>query len=214
MKKAIFITLCSFTSLCFSQTTSDIFNGSDYEYTYLGIDYSHAKFVGEFSQIAASGTKGVVAIKDDYFTGWNNVVNNERDKYSLKDALRKDQINYALDDIRQINESTVVEEMEGSIVRFSKDDIQGFINNSNYSVAKGIGIMFFAEYLDKNSVEACFHFVIISMESKEILIHERMTNSPGGFGLRNYWIRPVYLSIEKIRMSLYKRWKKEHAIKK
>lgn len=213
MKNSILIILCLITYISFSQSTADVFRASDFEYTYLGIDYSHAKFKGNFSQISSAGSTGVVAIKDDYFVKWNYVVNNERAKYSLEDALRKDEINYDLDAIEQINENTIVEEMEGKVVKFSKEDIQGFINNSDYSINEGIGIMFVAEYLDKGKVEACFHFVMFSMESKEILIHERMVNPPGGFGLRNYWIKPVYLSIEKIRKKLYKSWKKEYSTK-
>tara|TARA_B110000285_G_scaffold208885_1_gene249432 strand:+ start:1175 stop:1816 length:642 start_codon:yes stop_codon:yes gene_type:complete len=213
MKNLILIPLCFIVYNCFSQAPVDIFTTSDYNYTYLGIDYSHSKFNGDFSQFNEAGTKGFVTIKSEYFTAWNGVVYNEQEKYNLKDALRKEHINYELEDVRLINENTVVENMEGSTVTFSKSDIQEFINNSKYTVTDGIGIMFIAEYLDKNRVEACFHFVMINMISRDVLIHERIVNKPGGFGLRNYWIRPVFLSIEKIRKSLYKGWQKEYVIK-
>jgi len=208
MKKSLLFLLCSIGSFSFAQTTSDIFSSSDYNYTYLGIDYSHTKFVGGFSQFFGSGTKGVVSIKEDYFVGWNNVVNNERDKYNLRDALRKESITYDLSAISEINANTPVEEMEGAAVTYTKEDIQEFINNSDYGINEGIGILFIGEYLSKPDEKACFHFVMISLETKEILLHERMENQPGGFGLRNYWIRPVYTSIEQIKKDLYKKWKK------
>jgi len=208
MKKSILIILVFTVFNSLSQTTADIFSASEYKYTYLGIDYSHAKFKGGFSQFSSAGSTGVIAIKENYFSSWNNVVNNERAKYSLQDALRKEDINYDLDAIQQINEGTVVEEMEGKTVTFLKEDIQEFIKNSKYSINEGVGIMFLAEYLDKGKVEACFHFVMFSMDSKEILIHERMISAPGGFGLKNYWIKPIYLSIQKIQKKLYKNWRK------
>ena len=214
MKNSILIILCCATFTSFSQTAADIFTASDYQYTYLGIDYSHAKFNGNFSQFAEAGSTGVVAIKAKYFTGWNYVVYNEREKYSFQNALRKENISYDLDDIGLINDNTVVEDMEGAAATFTQEDIQGFINNSEYTVTEGVGIMFIAEYIDKNKVEACFHFVLVNMETKEILIHERMVNQPGGFGLRNYWIKPIYASVATIKKSLFKRWKKEYAVKK
>ena len=212
--KVIILTLaCTFSILTFAQNTSDIFRPTDFEYTYMGIDYSHAKFIGEFSQFESAGNVGISAVKDKYFEGWNGVVKNEKEKYSFKNALRKDQVEYNLSDITSINNNTAVENMEGKALNYSRDDIQGFVNNSAYTIEKGIGIMFIAEYLDKEKVEACFHFVMVNLASKEILIHERMIGEPRGFGLRNYWISPVYQCLKIIDSKLYKKWRKEYLVK-
>lgn len=211
MKALNIFIFCIVASSSFAQKITDIFKSTNYNYTYLGIDYSHAKFEGTFTQFSDAGYKGVSTIKNQYFKSWNNVVVAEHDKYSFETALRKEYITYNLDDIFQINAGTVVENMEGSRIKFSKEDIQLFINESEYSITEGIGILFIAEYLDKNRTDACFHFVMVNMSSKNILIHERMTNAPGGFGLRNYWIRPIYLSIRDIRNNLYKGWKNQYA---
>ncbi len=156
---------------------------------------------------------GISAVKDKYFEGWNGVVKNEKEKYSFKNALRKDHVAYNLSDITLINNNTAVENMEGKALNYSQDDMQGFVNNSNYTIEKGIGIMFIAEYLDKEKVEACFHFVMVNLATKEILIHERMIGEPRGFGLRNYWISPVYQCLKIIDSKLYKKWRKEYLVK-
>ena len=62
--------------------------------TYLGIDYSHAKFIGQFSQFADAGDIGIVSIKNNYFGGWNGVVYKEKDKYNFQDMLRKENISF------------------------------------------------------------------------------------------------------------------------
>ena len=201
------ILLLSFTSI--SQEKADLFKSSDYKYHYVGIDYSHAKFIGDFSQFSASGTKSVVQIKQVYFESWNTVVTKEREKYDLEGSMRKENIMYDVDVSALINSKTIVENMEADYVApFSQDTVQGFINGYNLGHEKGIAFMFVCEYLNKNKAEGCFHFLAINLSDKKIILHERMKGDAAGFGIRNYWIHPVHDIITQINKE-FKKWKKE-----
>ena len=212
MKKTLTLIIAAFsTVLAFGQTAADVVQASDYEFTYLGIDYSHAKFIGDFSQFNGAGEAGVITIKNEYFDRWNNLVVKEQDKYNLRDMLRKENITYSTDVITAVNDETSVEEMEAqSAKEFAQDDVQSFINEYSFEQKEGIGVLFMAEYLNKNAEEGCFHVVIINMETKEILLHERIVAVAGGIGLRNYWARPIYEAIGIVKKKSFKRWKKEH----
>ena len=48
------------------------------------------------------------------------------------------------------------------------------------------------------------------METKEVLVQERLMGEPGGFGLRNYWVRPIYNIIRDIEKKQYKIWKSKY----
>ena len=211
MKTIITLTILFTASLGFSQTAADIFKKTDFEYTYLGIDYSHAKFIGDFSHFAEWGEIGYVRLKEEYFDRWNNVVIREPDKYNLEEMLRKDYVGTDLSTIRKVNSETATENMEGrSSKPLAKEDIQGFIDKYTFKQKEGIGVLFVAEYLNKTLEEGCFHFVAINMKTGKILIHERFTEEAGGFGLRNYWMRPIYLMIDKIKAVHYGRWRKRY----
>lgn len=197
------------TSFGFAQTPKDVVTSSGFKFTWVGIDYSHAKFVGNFSQFADAGQKGMIAIKEGYFYNWNELVLREQEKYSVADMLRKEMMNYDVDAMHKINEGTPVEEMEGRAVEFTKEDVQGFIKDYKFD-NDGIGVMFLAEYLDKYKENACFHVVIFNMENNEIILHDRVIGEAGGFGLRNYWARPILLTMEHVGKRSFKVWKKQY----
>lgn len=209
--KAIFtLFLLLFLNRTQAQTAKDLFTASDVKISWLGIDFSHVKLIGDFAQFNDAGQKSVVDIKDQYFPAWNKLIVSEQDKYDLKGMLRKENIIYDIDMITNINAKAPVEEMEAqNTPDYSLTDIEKFIKKLTIKNKDGIGILMIAESLNKNAVEAYFHFVAINMSTKEILIHERIKSEPSGFGIRNYWAGSIYQVIKKIKVTYYKRWKSE-----
>ena len=182
-----------------------------YSYTYLGIDYSQAKFIGDFAHFSDAGKTSMVYIKTEYFGRWNAVVENESEKYDIAGAMRKGNMKYDINQAAKINSKTVVEDMEASYYEeLTRNNIEELVKNYSISSKEGIGFIFIAEYLNKTQENACFHFVAFNMNSREVLIHKRYIGVVGGFGLRNYWIRPVYEVIRQISKD-YNSWKQEHA---
>jgi hypothetical protein len=55
-----------------------------------------------------------------------------------------------------------------------------------------------------------YHIVVISMSTKEVLIHEVMKGRPGGIGLRNYWARSFCEVMNEIRDYRFREWKKKY----
>jgi hypothetical protein len=47
------------------------------------------------------------------------------------------------------------------------------------------------------------------METKEVLLTERMTAPPGGAGMRNYWASSMLKIIEEIKKKEFNVWQKK-----
>ena len=191
-----------------SQTVRDIFYDSDVKISWLGIDFSHVKLIGNFAEFFEAGEKSSWQIRDIYFPRWNNIILNEPEKYDIRGMIRKPDLWYDIDMLGDINSQTSLDEIESyNTVKFSEEDIQSFVNQYNLQDKEGIGILFIAECLNKNAEEAYYHFVAINMKNKEVLFHERLRGEPNGFGLRNYWANSIYSVIRNIREYYFGSWK-------
>jgi hypothetical protein len=201
--------LCSFSAFCVhAQTAKDLFEHSKVEVSWLGIDFSHVKLIGEFAQFYSAGDKSVVQIKDIYFPGWNQLVLHESSKYDIRGMLRKDTIKYDIDMVMAINSRAPLEDLESyNNPNYTEKDILNFVSEYSFDQVHGIGVMLIAECLNKNYEEAYFHFVALNLPSKQLLIHERIRGEPGGFGLRNYWAGAIHDVMKSIKNKYYRIWK-------
>jgi len=202
--------LIAFTSsgLLLAQDAKDLFQKSDQEIIWLGVDFSHVKLIGTFAQFFGAGEKGPEQIRDIYFPAWNKLILDERSKYDIKGMFRKEHIMYETNMITEINSKCDIENLETqNAPNYSLEEIQGFMENYNLPTNSGIGLLFIAESLSKSDEEACFHFVAIRNADKKILIHERLKGKPSGFGLRNYWAGSIYSIIKDIKGNRYQAWK-------
>lgn len=201
-------------NITFAQKAEDLFTAGDTQVSWLGIDFSHVKLVGQFSQFAGAGEKSASQIKSIYFPGWNNLIPDEREKYDVAGMLRKDHVTYDHDMVMAINAKTPVEELEThNAPQYTREDIEKFVGGYDTSGKEGIGVLYVAEVLNKASTEAWFHFVAINMKTKEILIHDRLRGEPSGVGIRNYWAGAIHDVIRQISKNKYKDWKSQYARK-
>ncbi|HLO57874.1 MAG TPA: hypothetical protein VK179_03980 [Bacteroidales bacterium] len=191
-----------------AQSVEDLFERSDVSVTYLGIDFSHVKLIGNFAEFADAGRKNVMEIRDIYFPKWNMVVVNEREKFDLAGMLRKSDIYYDTDIMSVVNSQTRLDEMEAmNTVKFSDEDIASFISQYDLSGKVGIGIVFIAECLNKSAEDAIFHFVAFDMKNGNLLFHRRLHGDPNGIGLRNYWVNSLYRIINNIKFFYFDEWR-------
>jgi hypothetical protein len=213
MKKSIlFIFVCLVTLVSSAQTAEDLFSPSDAKISWLGVDFSNVKLIGDFSQFNGVGDKNASQIKSKYFPGWNRLILDEREKYDVAGMLRKDNIIYDIDMIMELNGSAPLEAMEAyNAPTYSKDDIEKFVKKYNTKGKQGIGIVFVAESLNKANTEAWFHFVAISLTDNKILVHDRLRGEPSGIGLRNYWAGAIHDVIKEISKNRYRDWKSDYA---
>jgi hypothetical protein len=90
--------------------------------------------------------------------------------------------------------------------RFSKSTIEDIVKGYNFGGKKGVGMMFIMESMNKTASQGSMYVTFIDMGSRKVLYTERMSGKAGGFGFRNYWVKPVYEVIEKIDKTKYKEW--------
>jgi hypothetical protein len=191
-----------------SQSLHDLFYPSDVKISWLGIDFSHVKLIGNFAEFFEVGTKSPWQIRDIYFPSWNGIILSEPQKYDIRGMLRKSDIWYDIDMIGEINARANVDDIESyNTYAFTDEDIQSFVDQYNLEGAEGIGVLFIAECLNKNALEAFYHFVAIDMKTGQVLFHERLRGEPSGFGFRNYWANSIYTVIRNIRDYYYFSWK-------
>ena len=213
MKKSILLFLALFHLITtgYSQTINDLFVKSPTPIYWLGIDFSHVKLIGEFSQFSEWGEAGAGIIKNRYFPAWNELVIKEYTKYDVGTMFRKENISLKIKTITAINEDASIEEMEDlSDPDYTDADIRAWVSGYNFDVKEGIGILFLAESLNKLREYGKYHVLAINMSTKEVLLHEVIKGKSGGFGLRNYWARSFCEVMNEIRDYRYRDWKKKY----
>jgi hypothetical protein len=180
--------------------------------TWFGIDYSHVKLIGSFSQFGDAGVLDEDDIRKKYFPAWNNIIVKEESKYDLKGAFRKNEVNYKLAMLEKINAATsnasMVSIEESDRNHLNVEKITSIV--AKYPLAKesGIGLVFIAESLDKNIEEGNYYVTFFDIATKKVLMVKRMTGKAGGFGVRNYWARSFYNVLVQSKKD-YKKWLKE-----
>lgn len=208
----IILTISFLISTCvvsFSQGLYEVFN-SDIQITWLGVDYSQAKMIGAWSHFNGAGEQGPEEIRDKYYPAWNNLILEESDKYNISNMIRQDDIIYDIDIVMARNADVSIQSMEANEPPFyNKEYIQGVIDSYDLDGKSGTGIVFINEYMSKSSENAVFHFVLLDMSSKKILLYQKCWVEPFGFGIRNYWAGSILNVMKQIRKSHYKRWKKQ-----
>ena len=216
MRNIIILILSIYGSHGISQEAKDLFRASDVQFYWLGVDFSHVKLIGDFAEFISAGDKNAVEIRNRYFPKWNNLILAEPSKYDIKGMLRKGELVYEIGMISNLNANAPIEDMEAyNNPKYSRDDIAKWVESYpteevSVSTNKAIGIVFIAEALNKSSVEAYYHFVAMNLNTKEILIHDRLRGEPAGFGLRNYWAGSIYKVIKIIEKTKYKSWKAKY----
>ena len=128
MKKNIIslsLLLCS--CIAHSQTTEDFFK-PDTKISWLGIDFTHVKLIGEFSQVSGMSETSSAQIASAYFPAWNNIILNEPEKYDLKSMLKKEQIYFDIDMIMKMNASVTSDSVKSyNTPNYNLEDVRSFI---------------------------------------------------------------------------------------
>jgi hypothetical protein len=208
--KFVFLFLTSLT-YCHAQKAADLFSSTDHEITWVGIDFSHVKLIGDFSQFSGEGNKNAEQIKRTYFPGWNKLIFNEPKKFDIKGMLRREDILYDLEMMNSLNEKASTEGMEVfNPPKYTEADIKMFVSEYTLSKRTGISILMIAESLSKPAEEAFFHFLAIRNSDKSILLQQRLRGEPKGFGIRNYWAGAIFDIMEDIKKNKYNDWKRNY----
>ncbi|MCB0518419.1 MAG: hypothetical protein H6577_02775 [Lewinellaceae bacterium] len=184
-----------------AQDASRIFNE---DITWLGVDYSKVTVLGE--------TASPIQIID-YFDKINTLIISESEKYNFRLALNKMEVPYDLGPVTKANAGINPDElvsMSSKSAALTKEDVEAAVRNYDLKGQKGIGLVFVMEALDKPGGNGHMWVTFLDMATKKVLLTERMSGKPGGFGFRNYWARPIYNVLQDIQKTRYEQWKRKY----
>jgi hypothetical protein len=186
----VFIAIASFS---FSQSPTDVKSNDDW--TWLGIDYTHCYFLTKMDFPSVSDLESKIQ-------AWNDLVLMEREKYIDKTLVGKN-IDYYTDMVEELNEEIDVKSRlsnDGFLATHMEEVmIQEIVGGYNIpDELTGIGLIFIAESYSKPNVQGAYFVTFFDMETKRVLITERMLGKAKGFGLRNYWAGSYYRVLQEV----------------
>ena len=205
-----FIVFCFiFAALtCQAQTIQDFFNDKAGQVTWLGIDYSQVKLIGEFTQFKDAGAYNPAEVRDKYFPAWNTLVLNEPSKYDFKGMFMLSNLVPDIDMITKLNATADPDKIKGYTEnKFSCDDIRKIVGKYGLAGKEGLGIVIIANALNKTTELASYVVVVLNMKDREVLLCEPIAENAGGIGIRNYWGGPLYNLVKDGKKNLYWAWK-------
>ena len=178
-------------NVIFAQTKADIFNGST-EITWLGIDFTQAKFIGSAFQFKDAGEITNGEFRDKYVPSWNQLFINEQKKYDVAKTVKRSEVKYAMDVTEKANNSikgNFFSDDPNDYKKLDEQKVANIIKNYDFQGKSGIGMLFVIDGMSKSKEEASGWVTFVDMKSKKVLLTEYKTGKAGGFGFRNYWAK-------------------------
>lgn len=195
MKRQLLLSIIFFalSNLVSAQKADKLENAKTF--TWYGIDFSHARFVGDFSDQQQ--------VVDYYLNEWNMLILNESDKYNFAKAFKK-KIKNDLETVTRRNS-----EVDPAVcftfepTKLAEGDLNEIV--SHYSGENEIGVLFVVENFNKMENKAQLWIVIFDDDTHEVLITKHIDTLVKGFGFRNFWASSFYASVLRIER-LYSLW--------
>jgi hypothetical protein len=138
--------LCAAT-ITQAQTKEDIFSGTS-EISWLGLDFSQAKFIGTATQFKDAGEITNSDMRDKYIPGWNQLFLDEMKKYNVADAVHRAEVKYLVEITDKSNSSFKGDFFSSNSDDYTKLDeekIKKIVKGYDFKGKTGIGLMFFID---------------------------------------------------------------------
>jgi len=199
MKKLILLFLFTGSSV-FAQINKSMIFGDDL--VWYGIDYSKAKFIGDFQPEQLKST----------MYAWNIVVVNEANKYDVAKSFQKKNVYNDLAPVLKHNKE-IDENQAISINQYKFDNADETVASiiSSYTggeKTEGLGLVFIVESYDKPRTKAIYYLTFFDIKTKQIIYSEKISEGPpSGFGLRNYWASTIFKVMKDVEQYKYASWK-------
>lgn len=206
MKKytLLLIALISFSVSNAQTSMANLFDGTT-KITFLGLDFTQAKFIG------TDGFNDPAKIKTYYLQEWNNKLVEEYDKYNIMAALKAKNYATEVDDLILLNDGYNV---EANIINgthsITEKEVAKSVGKYKLSIKEGIGVSYVVESFSKTADRAYIWVTFIDMKSRKVLYTEKLEGKTSGFGFKNYWLGAIYNVNDSLK-SRYKVWKKKFA---
>ncbi len=205
MAKMILISVYVFIAQCgIAQSAKNVFDEKT-PITWLGLDFTGAKFIGDQEKL------GTEEDLHKLLTAWNNLMINEPDKFDVGKALHRLPLKQAVEVAIAHNEKLNLQGTMTSseITHLNKEDVSRIVSSYDFGSNKGVGVLFVIDSFSKLAEEGVVWITFVDLDNKVVILAERMTAKPVGFGIRNYWAGAIYKMLKKIN-SDYDTWKKKY----
>jgi hypothetical protein len=194
-----------------AQTRADIFD-QNVPVTWLGVDFSQTKFIGEPAK-GITGNKGPVnndEFRDSFTVQWNELFIDEPKKYDIANAINRPSVKYAinvaLNANKQLTNKDFFSNNPSDFKLINEATIADVVKNYDFQNNDGIGLIFFVEGMSKGAGSMGIWVTFVDMKSKTVLLTTYQTGKPGGFGFRNYWAKPFFTVLKDMEKN-FKSWK-------
>ena len=180
--------------------TSDIFKVN--EITWYGLDFSNVRLIG------AIGFKNPEKIKSYYFDAWNSLIIYETNKYKLDKFFHKESVENYLNIVTDRNTLPNLDELIiETEYSFGAEEVMQMISEYDSGEEEGIGLVFILESLNKYKERAIIWVTFFDIQTKQVLLTERLEGKAGGYGFRNFWAGAYYKVMKSAYKSIYIEYK-------
>ncbi|GAA4371170.1 hypothetical protein GCM10023185_46370 [Hymenobacter saemangeumensis] len=210
LKTTLLATCLSLNALLASaQTMPELLAKPEIPLTWMGLDFSATKYLGDPGTVAPEEMKGL-------FEKINQLMVNEAKKYDLAKAFKRDKVLYTPSITEGVNRKVDATKLITSDIsqegRLSEVKVQELVSQYDYPAdASGVGLTFVMEDLNKQMEKAVFWVTFVDMRSRKVLYTEKIAGQAMGFGFRNHWAGGIYDGLNHIRAKKYGEWKKRFA---
>jgi hypothetical protein len=186
--------LLAFLFVCLTIHPASAQTGSG-DITWLGLDFSQARFIGPASQFKDAGEITNDEFRDKYTVAWNQLYIDEQKKFNVAEMVRQPSVKYALEVTAKANGNIKKDFFNSSPNDFKTLDekkIADLVKGYNFQGKTGNGVLFFVEGMSKGLGEAGAWVTLVDMQTKKVIFTTYKTGKAGGFGFRNYWAKSFY----------------------
>lgn len=188
---------------------TDITNGNE-DVTWIGVDFTQLKFVGNATQWQDAGEITNAQLRDKYFPAWNNLFVTEQKKYNVADAVGRADVKYALEVTERANNSVkgnFFSDDPNEFNHLTKEKLESLVAKYDFRGNKGLGMLFFVESFSKGREAGNIWVTFVDMNTKKVLLTQKLTEQAGGIGFKNFWAKTLYGALKDTRKDL-KKWTK------
>ncbi len=192
--------LSSISFTVHAQSMADALNNAC-TVTWIGLDFSEARFVPSIDFAEVEGNTRAALLK------WNNLMEQEPDKFNMGKALDITRCVTNTSFVKDLNEAVTAEKLLArEPYTLDKAKIPGMVN-AYKTTGDGVGVVLIVSTFDKTQGIADYYVTFFNMKTHDLLYTEMLTETPLGFGMRNYWAHSVYTLLKTIEHAKARDWR-------
>ena len=173
------------------------------EVLWVGINFSKAKFT-------RNGFSFTQESMQHLFNEWNMMILNDQKKYDIRMSFRKPVMQYDLSVVTKLNKSLRTNDVLTNYIRikdvYSEDQICQYASELPMPSTLKYALTFMVESFNAGVKSAANWVVVMSTETRKVVLCEKFLKKPAGIGTRNYWGRTFYNVFYEIQSNAFKRW--------